>query len=87
MGGMRENKSYDLELMLWIQILQNLYTMFDEGTVTKLRPVTFSQIFGLESSNQISNGYTSGRFRNLFIENSSYKQFFHLLSKPWQAAD
>lgn len=55
--GARGNKPYDLELMLRIYLLQNLYDLSDEGCVTEVidsRPL--SDFCGDDSSKQIPNG-------------------------------
>ena len=45
--GNRGNKPYDLELMLWLFILQNLYNLSDEGTVSEvLDSRAFSEFCG-----------------------------------------
>ena len=66
--GERGNKPYDLELMLRIYLLQNLYDLSDEGCVAEvIDSRAFSDFCGVDSSNQIPNGDTLGRFRNLLI--------------------
>lgn len=81
-AGVRGNKPYDLELMLRIHLLQNLYTLSDEGTRNEVVDSrAFSDFCGVESSNQIPDGDTIGRFRNLLIENSIHEQFFALVVK------
>ena len=50
--GERGNKPYDLELMLRLYVLQNLYTLSDEGTVAEvIDSRAFSELCGVESSN------------------------------------
>lgn len=81
-AGVRGNKPYDLELMLRIHLVQNLYTLSDEGTRNEVVDSrAFSDFCGVESSNQIPDGDTIGRFRNLLIENSIHEQFFALVVK------
>jgi IS5 family transposase len=59
--GERGNKPYDLELMLRIYILQNLYNLADEATTCKIIDSrAFSDFCGVESSNQIPDGDTMG---------------------------
>ncbi len=59
--GERGNKPYTLELMLRLFILQNLYDMSDEGTAgVVIDSRAFSDFCGVDSSNQIPNGYTLG---------------------------
>jgi len=82
--GERGNKPYDLERMLRIYLLQNLYQLSDEGTVAEvIDSRAFSEFCGVESSNQVPNGDTLGRFRNLLIHNglqeALFSQVVHLL--------
>ena len=80
--GKRGNKPYDLELMLRIHLLQNLYNLSDEGTRNEvIDSRAFSDFCGVESSNQIPDGDTIGRFRNLLINNHIQEQFFALVVK------
>lgn len=75
--GERGNKPYDLELMLRIYMLQNLYNLSDEGTVAEvIDSRAFSDFCGVDSSNQVPNGDTLGRFRNLLIRNGLQEQLF-----------
>ena len=84
--GERGNKPYDLELMLRIYLIQNLYDLADEATVNEvIDSRAFSDFCGVESSNQVSDGDTLGRFRNLLIKNDLqeklFKQVVELLTK------
>lgn len=75
--GERGNKPYDLELMLRIYMLQNLYDLSDEGTVAEvIDSRAFSDFCRVDSSNQIPNGDTLGRFRNLLIQHGLQEQLF-----------
>ena len=75
--GERGNKPYDLELMLRLFILQNLYNLSDEGTVAEaIDSRAFSEFCGVDSSNQVPNGDTLGRFRNLLMKNGLQQQLF-----------
>ena len=75
--GERGNKPYDLELMLRLYVLQNLYTLSDEGTVAEvIDSRAFSEFCGVESSNQVPNGDTLGRFRNLLIRSGMQERLF-----------
>ena len=75
--GERGNKPYALELMLRLFILQNLYDLSDEGTVAEvIDSRAFSDFCGVDSSNQVPNGDTLGRFRNLLIRNGLQGQLF-----------
>ena len=71
------NKPYDLELMLRIYVLQNLYSLSDEGTVAEvIDSRAFSNFCGVESSNQVPDGDTLGRFRNLLIRQGVQEKLF-----------
>lgn len=75
--GERGNKPYDLELMLRIYMLQNLYDLSDESTVAEvIDSRAFSDFCGVDSSNQVPNGDTLGRFRNLLIQHGLQEQLF-----------
>ena len=75
--GERGNKPYDLELMLRLFILQNLYNLSDEGTVAEaIDSRAFSEFCGVDSSNQVPNGDTLGRFRNLLMKHGLQQQLF-----------
>ena len=84
--GERGNKPYDLELMLRIYLIQNLYDLADEATVNEvIDSRAFSDFCGVESSNQVPDRDTLGRFRNLLIKNDLqeklFKQVVELLTK------
>ena len=75
--GERGNKPYDLELMLRIYMLQNLYDLADESTVAEvIDSRAFSDFCRVDSSNQVPNGDTLGRFRNLLIQNDLQEKLF-----------
>lgn len=75
--GERGNKPYGIELMLRLYVLQNLYTLSDEGTVAEvIDSRAFSDFCGVESSNQVPDGDTLGRFRNLLIRNRIQEKLF-----------
>ena len=64
------NKPYGIELMLRLYVLQNVYMLSDEGTVSEvIGSRAFSDFCGVDSSNQVPDGDTLGRFRNLLICN------------------
>ena len=66
----RGNKPCDLELTLRIHIIQNLYNLADTGCDDHGRHSrAFSRFCGVESSNQIPDGDTIGRFRNILTKN------------------
>ena len=75
--GERGNKPYDLERMLRIYLVQNLYNLSDMGTVAEvIDSRAFSDFCGVESSNQVPDGDTLGRFRNLLIRNNLQEKLF-----------
>ena len=75
--GERGNKPYGLELMLRLYILQNLYDLSDEATAAEvIDSRSFSDFCGIESSNQVPNGDTIGRFRNILIQNGLQEKLF-----------
>lgn len=64
--GERGNKPYDLERMLRIYLVQNLYNLSDMATAAEvIDSRAFSDFCGVESSNQVPDGDTLGRFRNI----------------------
>ena len=80
--GVRGNKPHDLELTLRIHLIQNLYDLSDEGTRNEIIDSrAFSDFCEVESSNQIPDGDTIGRFRNLLIQNHIHEQFFAVVVK------
>ena len=71
------NKPYDLERMLRIYMIQNLYNLSDMATVAEvIDSRAFSDFCGVESSNQVPDGDTLGRFRNLLIQNNLQQRLF-----------
>lgn len=75
--GERGNKPYDLELMLRIYLVQNLYNLSDMATVAEvIDSRAFSDFCGVESSNQVPDGDTLGRFRNLLMKNDLQERLF-----------
>ena len=75
--GERGNKPYPLETMLRLYLLQNLYDLSDEATVAEaIDSRAFSEFCGVDSSNQIPDGDTLGRFRNLLIKNGLQEKLF-----------
>ena len=64
--GERGNRPCDLEPMLRICMLQNLYALSDMGTVAEvIDSRAFSEFCGVDSSNQVPDGDTLGRFRQM----------------------
>ena len=75
--GARGNKPYDLERMLRIYLVQNLYNLSDMATVTEvIDSRAFSDFCGVESSNQVPDGDTLGRFRNILLKNGIQQELF-----------
>ena len=78
--GARGNKPYSLEVMIRIHLIQNLYDLSDEGARDEIIDSrAFSDFCGVESENQIPDGDTIGRFRNILINNGIHEQFFILV--------
>lgn len=71
------NKPYDLELMLRIFILQNLYDLSDMKAMNEvIDSRAFSEFCGVDSPNQIPDGDTIGRFRNILEDNGIQEKLF-----------
>ena len=76
--GEHGNKPYDLELMLRIYLLQNLYDLSDMKVMNEIIDSrAFSDFCGVDSPNQIPDGDTIGRFRNILVENGLQEKLFH----------
>lgn len=83
--GERGNKPYELEVMLRIYLLQNLYNLSDEATVSEvIDSRAFSDFCGVESSNQVPDGDTLGRFRNILLDNGLQEELFEQVVKQLQ---
>jgi len=72
--------------MLRLYLLQNLYNLSDEATVAEaIDSRAFSEFCGVDSSNQVPDGDTLGRFRNLLLKNDMQERLFvqvvHLLQQ------
>ena len=75
--GERGNKPYELELMLRIYVLQNLYDLSDMATVAEvIDSRAFSEFCGVDSSNQVPDGDTLGRFRHILESNGIQEGLF-----------
>lgn len=75
--GERGNKPYALDLMLRLHILQNLYDLSDEATAAEvIDSRAFSEFCGVDSSNQVPDGDTIGRFRNILVKNGLQEKLF-----------
>ena len=75
--GERGNKPYDLGLMLRIYVLQHLYNLADDAARNEIIDSrAFSQFCGVDSSNQVPDGDTIGRFRHVLERNQLGEAFF-----------
>ena len=75
--GERGNKPYELELMLRLYLIQNLYDLSDMATAEQaIDSRAFSSFCGIDSSNQVPDGDTIGRFRNLLTAHGLQEQLF-----------
>ena len=63
--------------MLRIYLVQNLYDLSDMATVAEvIDSRAFSEFCGVESSNQVPDGDTLGRFRNLLLRSGLQEKLF-----------
>ena len=63
--------------MLRIYLVQDLYNLSDMATVTEvIDSRAFSDFCGVESSNQVPDGDTLGRFRNILLKNGIQQELF-----------
>ena len=63
--------------MLRIYLVQNLYNLSDMATVAEvIDSRAFSDFCGVESSNQVPDGDTLGRFRNILLRNGIQQELF-----------
>ena len=75
--GERGNKPFDLELMLRIHLVQNLYSLSDMGAMMEIIDSrSFSEFYGVDSSNQVPDGDTIGRFRALLVTYGLLEKLF-----------
>ena len=71
------NKPYDLELMLRIFILQNLHDLSDMKAMNEvIDSRAFSDFCCVDSPNQVPDGDTIGRFRNLLEKHNIQEKLF-----------
>lgn len=85
--GERGNKPYDLELMLRIYVLQHLYNLADDAARNEIIDSrAFSQFCGVDSSNQVPDGDTIGRFGIFSNGISLAKRFSRMWSKVCRSA-
>ncbi len=76
--GIVGQKPYAIELMLRIYILQNLYDLADMAVMNEvIDSRAFSDFCGVTSPNQVPNGDTIGRFRNLLINSDIQEKLFY----------
>ena len=70
-------KPYPIELMLRIHILQNFYDLADMAVMDEiLDSRAFSDFCGVSSPEEVPNGDTIGKFRNLLIKHGIDEQIF-----------
>lgn len=75
--GERGQKPFELETMLRIHMLQNLYDLSDMGAMTEvIDSRAFSEFCGVDSSNQVPDGDTIGRFRGLLEKHGLQEKLF-----------
>ena len=78
--GERGNKPYPLELMLRIFILQNLYDLADMKVMNEvLDSRAFAAFCCISSPDDVPDGDTIGRFRNLLLEHDLQKKIFDVV--------
>ena len=75
--GERGNKPYDKELMLRLYLLQNLYNLSDMQTAEQvIDSRAFSDFCSISSPEEVPDGDTIGRFRNLLIKAGVQEMLF-----------
>ena len=75
--GERGNKPFELELMLRIHLLQNLYDLSDMAVMNEvIDSRAFSDFRGVDASNQVPDGDTIDRFRALLVEHGLQEELF-----------
>ncbi len=76
------NKPYPLELMLRIFILQNVYNLADMAVMNEvIDSRSFSNFCGVNSPDEVPNGDTIGRFRNILTRNGLQEKIFEEVVK------
>ena len=76
--GERGNKPYELENMLRIHLLQELYDLADMAVMNEvIDSRAFSEFCGVDSSNEVPDGDTIGRFRALLVTHGLQKKLFN----------
>lgn len=80
--GKRGNKPYPLELMLRIFILQNLYDLSDMKVMNEvIDSRAFTAFCCINSPDEVPDGDTIGRFRNLLTKHDLQKRIFDEIVK------
>ena len=75
--GERGNKPFPLERMLRIYVIQNLYNLADRAAKNEIMESrALSDFCGVDSSNQVPDGDTIGRFRNILKSNGLQDELF-----------
>ena len=75
--GERGNKPYELETMLRIHVLQEMYSLADMAVMNEvIDSRAFSGFCGVDSSNQVPDGDTIGRFRALLVKHGLQEKLF-----------
>ena len=75
--GERGNKLFSLELMVRLHVLQNLYDLSDMATAEQvIDSRAFSDFCGIDSSNQVPDGDTIGRFRGILVNSGLQERLF-----------
>ena len=75
--GERGNKPLELEIMLRIHVLQELYALSDMAVMTEvIDSRAFSAFCAVDSSNQVPDVDTIGRFRALLVRHGLQQQLF-----------
>jgi IS5 family transposase len=75
--GERGNKPFALETMMRINLLQELYDLADMAAKNEvIDSRAFSRFCGIDSSNQVPDGDTIGRFRALLVKHGLQKKLF-----------
>lgn len=75
--GEKGNKPYPLELMLRIFVLQNVYNLSDMAVMNEvIDSRAFSSFCGVNSPEEVPDGDTIGRFRNILTCNGLQEKIF-----------
>ena len=80
--GEHGNKPFPLELMLRIYVLQNLYDLADMKVMYEiLDSRAFSEFCCVSSPDEVPDGDTIGRFRNLLVKYDLQKKIFDMVAQ------